>query len=520
MMRRLSPFLRAATAATARRQLQPRHQPISHFKSCYSYSTVSGEAPLSSWPPKPSKPLRILFCGSDDFSCEALRALHAEHRRNADLIRSIDVLVRPAKPTGRGLKVVRQPPSRILAQELGLAVHERDTFTGWEMPHPGGEPINLIVAVSFGLLVPKRLLRAAHYGGLNVHPSLLPDLRGPAPLHHALLAGRTHTGVSLQTLAEDKFDAGAILAQTSRPGLAIPAGCTVEQLHALLAPLGASMLVSGLRAGVHVPPVIAVVPPERRTGLIPRAPLLHAPKITAAHRQVPWVPIPSGGPGPSAQDMARRAHVLGQLWTHARPSHTGLKMRMILDGVDVAPRDEWPADAAAFARLAAAQLREKQQRQRETNPSQTQPQSKKKKKDRVPEIEIDLDQIRAAGGSLADKPLKTVTWLQMPVADLTGSTNDARDEALVKVRTPYFVDDAAGSRQRSAVLVPMAGGGGGFLRIRAIKVEGDRSRAAAEAIRAFTEEEPVDSGLVSFFDGDVFQLLDPLTSWFEDLDVF
>ena len=71
----------------------------------------------------------------------------------------------------------REPiaPLKELADSIQLRVHERDTFTGWDMPRPDGEPINLIVAVSFGLFVPRRLLRAAKYGGLNVHPSLLPE---------------------------------------------------------------------------------------------------------------------------------------------------------------------------------------------------------------------------------------------------------------------------------------------------------------------------------------------------------
>lgn len=43
------------------------------------------------------------------------------------------------------------------------------------MPNPNGDPINLIIAVSFGLFVPPRLIHAAQYGGLNVHPSLLPE---------------------------------------------------------------------------------------------------------------------------------------------------------------------------------------------------------------------------------------------------------------------------------------------------------------------------------------------------------
>lgn len=57
---------------------------------------------------KVSDPLKILFCGSDEFSIASLRALHQEHLRNNDLIRSLDVVVRPGKPTGRGMKTIRQ----------------------------------------------------------------------------------------------------------------------------------------------------------------------------------------------------------------------------------------------------------------------------------------------------------------------------------------------------------------------------------------------------------------------------
>jgi hypothetical protein len=63
--------------------------------SCRFYST------------KASKPLRILFCGSDDFSSASLQALHEEQKRDSQLIRSIDVLCRPGKPYGRSLKTIR-----------------------------------------------------------------------------------------------------------------------------------------------------------------------------------------------------------------------------------------------------------------------------------------------------------------------------------------------------------------------------------------------------------------------------
>jgi len=58
--------------------------------------------------PKASKPLRILFCGSDEFSSASLRALHSEQVQNPGIIRSIDVLIRPGKRVGRNLKKVRE----------------------------------------------------------------------------------------------------------------------------------------------------------------------------------------------------------------------------------------------------------------------------------------------------------------------------------------------------------------------------------------------------------------------------
>jgi hypothetical protein len=114
------------------------------FASC-SYGTGNSAR-------KASEPLRILFCGSDDFSCASLKALCDEQARNAALIRSIDIVVRPPKPTGRGGKVLRKGmhismefddklyaynvfpvPLQILADELQLPVYERDTFTGWKV---------------------------------------------------------------------------------------------------------------------------------------------------------------------------------------------------------------------------------------------------------------------------------------------------------------------------------------------------------------------------------------------------
>lgn len=79
-------------------------KPAGTLAACRSYSAVTSAVTPE---PRTSNPLRILFCGTDAFSVASLRALRAEQLRDPDHIRSIDVLVRPAKRTGRGLKVYK-----------------------------------------------------------------------------------------------------------------------------------------------------------------------------------------------------------------------------------------------------------------------------------------------------------------------------------------------------------------------------------------------------------------------------
>ncbi|KAF2127429.1 Formyltransferase [Dothidotthia symphoricarpi CBS 119687] len=230
-------------------------------------------------PTRAAEPLRILFCGSDDFSIASLRALCAAKRVAPKLIHSIHVVHRPAKPAGRGLKTLRDVPIKhVASDELCLDTHAIDTFTGWTPPIP----INLVVAVSFGLFVPPRILNLAQYSGLNVHPSLLPDLRGPAPIEHAILKRRRYTGVSIQTLHPTQFDQGTILAQTPSPGVEISRGLTSANLEKQLAEAGAELLVKVLKEHKFVPPLDNVgwyANPDD-----PTRPVDHAEKITKQHR--------------------------------------------------------------------------------------------------------------------------------------------------------------------------------------------------------------------------------------------
>jgi hypothetical protein len=87
-----------------------------------------------------SKPLRILYCGSDEFSIASLRAVHDYQLSNPEAVASIDVLIRPAKPSGRGRKTLKESPIKAVAQNLGLRLYERDTFTGWDVCSPFPPP--------------------------------------------------------------------------------------------------------------------------------------------------------------------------------------------------------------------------------------------------------------------------------------------------------------------------------------------------------------------------------------------
>ncbi|UKZ62127.1 uncharacterized protein TrAtP1_003387 [Trichoderma atroviride] len=270
---------------------------------------------------KASDPLRVLFCGSDAFSCESLRTLHREHESNRRLIESLDVMVLPPRRTGRGFKEITEVPCKSVAEHLGLRIHQRETFRGWSIP----EGTNLIVVVSFGLFVPPRILNSAKYGGLNVHPSLLPHLRGPAPIHHAMMRNEKYTGVSLQTLDPKAFDHGVVLAQTPSPGIPIPAGTTLQQLTESLAKVGAEMLVQGLRDGVHVPPYTSV---EWMANQLKGEKLVHAPKVSKGESQINW-------PEWNSTDVARFLNIFNTVWTHARNDKGKFKRVLFLDAESV-----------------------------------------------------------------------------------------------------------------------------------------------------------------------------------------
>lgn len=248
--------------------------------------------------------LRILFCGSDLFSTESLKALHAESRLYNNNIQTIEVVTRTDKRAGRGLKNIKSPAIKPVAQELNLPLHQIDTFRGWTPPS-----VDLIVAVSFGLLIPSRIINASKYGGMNVHPSLLPELRGASPIQGAIIHGLKDTGASIQTLHPTKFDEGIILDQT--PPIPVPEEATYKSLSSTLAPVGAELLVKAIRKRLYEPPYQGVTTSTTSS---------HAPRITTTDRYLDCF-------GQNAVQLERRSRALTKMFATTTTAD-GSKLRL------------------------------------------------------------------------------------------------------------------------------------------------------------------------------------------------
>ncbi|KAI5785648.1 formyl transferase, partial [Pyronema domesticum] len=254
---------------------------------------------------KTSPPLRILFAGSDEFSAVSLRALHKEQQENPELIASLDVLCREDGKTGRKRNILKEVPIKPLATSLSLPLHIIPSFLNWSLPRD----YDLIIAVSFGLFIPSSIITSLPYGGLNVHPSLLPRYRGAAPIQRTLLNNDPLAGVTIQTLDTQKFDHGKILLQREIP---VPDDVRYGAFHDYLAASGAEMLVEVLRKRLFVAPI-----QEVGGGYEPSL----AKKVGTEDEHVDWT---SWG----SREARLRCEMLGSLWTELGGKRT------ILQGVE------------------------------------------------------------------------------------------------------------------------------------------------------------------------------------------
>lgn len=180
---------------------------------------------------------KIIYFGTPSFSVPALRAL-------ADSpFRPVYVVTSPDKPVGRK-QILTPSPVATAAQELGIPVLKLATLrddASWAQFQ--AVEATLCVVVAYGKLIPKRFLEAVPKGWINIHPSLLPRYRGPAPIQQAIIDGKSSTGVSIMLLDETE-DTGPVIAQ--RPWTIAPLDATYAQCHDALAQMGADLLLESL----------------------------------------------------------------------------------------------------------------------------------------------------------------------------------------------------------------------------------------------------------------------------------
>lgn len=183
-----------------------------------------------------AKQLRILFAGTPDFAAASLQALlDAGHT-------VIGVYTQPDRPAGRGRKLTPSPVKRV-ALEHALPVYQPTNLKdSADQQALADLQADLMVVVAYGLLLPTPVLQAPRLGCINVHASLLPRWRGAAPIHRALLAGDTHTGITIMQMDEG-LDTGAMLLKRE---CAIAPDDTSGALHDRLATLGAQALLDSL----------------------------------------------------------------------------------------------------------------------------------------------------------------------------------------------------------------------------------------------------------------------------------
>ena len=133
--------------------------------------------------------LRIIFMGTPDFAVSTLAAL-------VDKTEILCVVTQPDKPRGRGHKL-QPPPVKVFAQEKNLPVLQTPKIKAADVVEQlAALKPDLIVVVAFGQILSQKILDIPRFGCINVHASLLPKLRGAAPIEWAIIRGEKVTGVT------------------------------------------------------------------------------------------------------------------------------------------------------------------------------------------------------------------------------------------------------------------------------------------------------------------------------------
>ena len=300
--------------------------------------------------------MRVVFAGTPEFAQVALlRLLEAGHAVPL-------VLTQPDRPSGRGLKL-HPSPVKATALAAGLPVAQpRSLRLDGKFPEEAAAArqalleadAEVMVVAAYGLILPQWVLDLPPLGCLNIHASLLPRWRGAAPIHRAIEAGDTHTGITIMQM-DAGLDTGDMLLTEA---IEIAPDDSTGSLHDRLAVLGGHMVVQAL----------AGLPGLARTAQ-PEAGVCYAHKVDKAQGQVDWTApaaqverlIRAFDPAPGA--TGRLGEDVLKLW-RARPAHgagaPGTVLAVSDDGVTVACGDGRSVELTELQRPGGKRLPAKQ----------------------------------------------------------------------------------------------------------------------------------------------------------------
>ncbi len=154
---------------------------------------------------KNNRPLKIVFFGAPHFSGEILKFL-IENNFAPQL-----VVTHPDQPVGRK-KTLTPTESKKIALENNIPIEEFSSLGVEEIKYFQTYSPDLIITASYGLIIPLEIINSAKFGALNIHPSLLPKLRGATPIQTALRQGLEKTGSTIM-LMDAGMDTGDIISQ-------------------------------------------------------------------------------------------------------------------------------------------------------------------------------------------------------------------------------------------------------------------------------------------------------------------
>jgi methionyl-tRNA formyltransferase len=212
--------------------------------------------------------VRAIFFGTPAIAVPSLHAL-------ADVAEIVGVVSQPDRPSGRGLET-HPTPIKAAALALGAEVHQPlKVRTGELSAWMRERRADVALVLAYGRILPRDVLDAPRAGCLNLHASLLPKLRGAAPINWAIVRGEAETGISLMRMDEG-LDTGPVF---STEKLAIDARETGGTLAEKLANLAAEVVRRDLTRAVS-----GEIEPTPQDALL----ATHAPPITRDDCRVDW----------------------------------------------------------------------------------------------------------------------------------------------------------------------------------------------------------------------------------------